>query len=131
MAYNVLGDLQELEFNSSVTCKNKCAILTKDNFVCLMDNLTLNNYVNNTALTTLPETMRPTNIMVKPCYLLLNGIKELTPVTINSNGDILLDIDVSSGTLYFNGFNFCVDDTYYNNEIGNNFPSWTSNLEGE
>nr|DAL84349.1 MAG TPA: hypothetical protein [Caudoviricetes sp.] len=124
MPYNKLGDLQTLTLSDNVQCDNPCCILTLDCIVQLMDNMQLNGYEANTALATLPTSMRPIDEICVPVYL-DTAIKQLI---ITPEGEIKLRENVVTGMLYTNGVSFNVCDRYYNADIGNNFPQGTSPL---
>ena len=124
MPYNKLGDLQSLTLSDDVQCDNPCCILTLDCAVQLMGNMHLNGYRANTAIATLPTSMRPLDEICLPVYL-DTAIKQLT---ITPEGEIKLGEDAVAGMLYTNGLSFNVCDRYYNAVIGNNFPQGTSPL---
>lgn len=124
MPYNKLGDLQTLTLSNDVQCDNPCCILTLDCTVQLMGNMHLNGYEANTAIATLPTSMRPLDEICLPAYL-DTAIKQLI---ITPEGEIRLGEDVVAGLLYTNGVSFNVCDRYYNSDIGNNFPQGTSPL---
>ena len=118
MPYNKLGNLQTLTLSNDVQCDNPCCILTLDCIVQLMGNMHLNGYEANTAIATLPTSMRPLDEICIPVYL-DTTLKQLI---------VTVDGDVTAGLLYTNGVSFNVCDRYYNSEIGNNFPQGTSPL---
>lgn len=122
MPYNKLGDLQTLTLSDDVQCDNPCCILTLDCTVQLMGNMHLNGYGANTAIATLPTSMRPLDEICLPVYL------DTSPkqLIITPNGEIKLSEDVLAGLLYTNGVSFNICDRYYNADIGNNFPQGTS-----
>lgn len=124
MPYNRLGDLQTLTLSNGVQCDNPCCILTLDCTVQLMGNMHLNGYGANTAIATLPTSMRPIDEICLPVYLDAS-IKQLI---VTPEGEIKLNEDVVAGLLYTNGASFNVCDRYYNSDIGNNFPQGTSPL---
>lgn len=124
MPYNKLGDLQTLTLSDDVQCDNPCCILTLDCTVQLMGNMHLNGYEANTAIATLPTSMRPLDEICLPIYL-DTSLKQLI---IGPEGEIKLNEDVVAGLLYTNGASFNVCDRYYNSDIGNNFPQGTSPL---
>ena len=124
MPYNKLGDLQTLTLANDVQCDNPCCILTLDCTVHLMGNMHLNGYMANTAIATLPTSMRPLDKICLPVYL-NTAIRKLI---ITQEGEIKLEKDVVAGMLYTNGLSFNVCDRYYNAAIGNNFPQGTSPL---
>lgn len=124
MPYNKLGDLQTLTLSDDVQCDNPCCILTLDCTVQLMGNMHLNGYGADTAIATLPASMRPLDEICLPAYL-DTAIKRLI---ITPEGEIRLGEDVVAGLLYTNGVSFNVCDRYYNADIGNNFPQGTSPL---
>lgn len=147
MPYAILGDLQTLTLESTATMPNACVILTLDNDVILMDNVTLATYTADSTFATLPESMRPQNDIVIPVYLdskidatipvlLYNTLGldaepaslNLMPLKINPNGELSIPVSVDNGTLYLNGVTFNVCGTYYNSTIGNNFSQGTSPL---
>lgn len=122
MPYNRLGDLNTLTLSDKVKCDNPCCILTMDNIVTLMDNFTIENTEANELLATLPSSMRPTYDIILPAYLDDNLVK----LTISSMGKISISIEVVTGTLHLNGISFNVCDTYYNNDLGNNYNQGTT-----
>lgn len=124
MPYNKLGDLQTLTLSGDVQCDNPCCILTLDCTVQLMGNMHLNGYEADTAIATLPTSMRPLDEICLPVYL----DTVLKRLIIGPEGEIRLDGDVVAGLLYTNGVSFNVCDRYYNSHIGNNFPQGTSPL---
>ena len=124
MPYNKLGDLQTLTLSNDVQCDNPCCILTLDCTVQLMGNMHLNGYEANTAIATLPTSMRPLDEICLPAYL-DTAIKQLI---VTPEGEIKLGEDVVTGMLYTNGVSFNVCGRYYNADIGNNFPQGTSPL---
>ena len=124
MPYNKLGDLQTLTLSNDVQCDNPCCSLTLDCIVQLMGNMHLNGYEANTALATLPTSMRPIDEICIPVYL-NTAIKQLI---ITPEGELKLSEDVVAGMLYPNGLMFNVCDRYYNTNIGNNFSQGTSPL---
>lgn len=124
MPYNKLGDLQTLTLSNDVQCDNPCCILTLDCTVQLMGNMHLNGYEANTAIATLPTSMRPLDEVRLPVYL-DTSIKQLT---VTPEGEIRLDEDVVAGLLHTNGVSFNICGRYYNSDIGNNFPQGTSPL---
>lgn len=124
MPYNKIGDLQTLTLSNDVQCDNPCCILTLDCTVHLMGNMHLNGYEANTAIATMPTSMRPLDEICVPAYL-DTAIKQLI---ISPEGEIKLGEDVVAGMLYTNGVSFNVCDRYYNADIGNNFPQGTSPL---
>lgn len=147
MPYSILGDVQTLTLSNDVECENPCCILTLNCEVLLMGNMTVTNYKANTALATLPESMRPNDIVIRPCAInyaydattkvILYSLYELTtdlqsiniiPLQINNSGEISLNMDIPSGIVYTNGLSFNVADKYYNSEIGNNFSQGTAPL---
>ncbi|WP_400250134.1 hypothetical protein [Methanomethylophilus alvi] len=124
MPYNILGDLQTLTLSPSAECDNPCCILTINNDVMLMGNISLTNYQAGTMFATLPESMRPTDNVMIPAFL---G-ETLVRVTLNPDGELSIARDVNGETLYMNGVSFNVCDRYYNSSIGNNFSQGTSPL---
>lgn len=124
MPYNKLGDLQTLTLSDDVQCDNPCCILTLGCTVHLMGNMHLNGYGANTAIATLPTSMRPLDEICLPVYL----DTEVKRLIVTTDGEIRLAEDVAVGLLYTNGLSFNVCDRYYNSEIGNNFPQGTSPL---
>ena len=147
MPYNILGDLQTLTLSPSATCDNPCCILTINNTVQLMGNVSLTNYDGGKMIATLPESMRPNDTIVVPVYLhsnidatdnvliymALNIVTEidpmnLVPLTVSTDGEISIPMNVTTGILYLNGLEFNVCDRYYNSSIGNNFSQGTSPL---
>ena len=124
MPYNKLGDLQTLTLSDNVQCDNRCCILTLDCTVQLMGNMHLNGYEANTAIATLPASMRPIDEICLPAYL-DTSLKQLI---VTPEGEIKLGEDVVAGLLYTDGMSFNVCGRYYNADIGNNFPQGTSPL---
>lgn len=124
MPYNILGDLQTLTLSPSAECDNPCCILTINNDVMLMGNISLTNYQAGTMFATLPESMRPTDNVMIPAFL----EETLVRVTLNPNGELSIAQDANGETLYMNGVSFNVCDRYYNSSIGNNFSQGTSPL---
>lgn len=124
MPYNILGDLQTLTLSPSAECDNPCCILTTNNDVMLMGNISLTNYQSETMFATLPESMHPTDNVMIPVFLNDNLVR----VTLNPDGELSISQDVDGGTLYMNGVSFNVCDRYYNSTIGNNFSQGTSPL---
>lgn len=124
MPYNKLGDLQTLTLPDNVRCDNPCCILTLDCTVQLMGNMHLNGYGADTAIATLPTSMRPLDEICLPVYL-DTSLKQLI---VTPEGEVKLGEDAVAGTLYTNGMSFNVCDRYYNADIGNNFPQGTSPL---
>lgn len=124
MPYSKLGDLQTLTLSNDVQCDNPCCILTLDCIVQLMGNMHLNRYEANTAIATLPTSMRPLDEICLPVYL----DTEVKQLIVTTDGEIKIAEDVVAGLLYTNGLSFNVCDRYYNSEIGNNFPQGTSPL---
>ncbi len=124
MPYNKLGDLQTLTLSNDVECDNPCCILTLDCIVQLIGNMHLNRYEANTAIATLPTSMRPLDEICLPVYL----DTEVKQLIVTTDGEIKIAEDVVAGLLYTNGLSFNVCDRYYNSEIGNNFPQGTSPL---
>lgn len=124
MPYNKLGDLQTLTLSGDVQCANPCCILTLDCIVQLMGNMRLNGYGANTAIATLPASMRPLDDIRVPVYL-DTSVRQLT---VTPEGELKLGEDVVAGTLYTNGLSFNVCGRYYNADIGNNFSQGTSPL---
>lgn len=122
MPYNKLGDLQTLTLSDDVQCDNPCCTLTLDCTVQLMGNMHLNGYEANTAIATLPTSMRPIDEICLPAYL-DTSLKQLI---VTPEGEIKLGEDVIAGLLYTNGMSFNVCDRYYNADIGNNFPQGSS-----
>lgn len=127
MAYTVLGDLQTLTLSNDVQCGNPCCILTLNDVVLLMGNMHLAGYEANTAIATLPTSMRPVDEIAVPVWL----DAELVQLIVTPEGELKLGHDVTAAMLYTNGVCFNVCDQYYNEEIGNNFPQGTSPLRGE
>ena len=109
MPYTKLGDLQLLTLSSTAETDNKCTVMSLNNSVSFMGNITLTGYAANTAFATLAESMRPTSEVVSP------------------SGEMALAID-ADGILYLNGIVFSANSRYYNAEIGNNFPQGSSPL---
>lgn len=124
MPYNILGDLQTLTLSPSAECDNPCCILTINNDVMLMGNISLTNYQSGAMFATLPESMRPADNVMIPAFL---G-ETLVRVTLNPDGELSIARDVNGETLYMNGVSFNVCDRYYNSSIGNNFSQGTSPL---
>lgn len=124
MPYNKLGDLQTLTLSNDVQCDNPCCILTLDCIVQLMGNMHMIGYEANTAIATLPASMRPLDEICLPVYL----DTEVKQLIVTPNGEIKIAEDVVAGLLYTNGLSFNVCDRYYNSEIGNNLPQGTSPL---
>lgn len=124
MPYNRLGDLQALTLSDGVRCDNPCCILTLDCTVQLMGNMHLSGYGADTAIATLPASMRPLGEIRLPAYL----DTSLKRLTVTPEGEIRLGEDVAAGTLYTDGMSFNVCGRYYNPDIGNNFPQGTSPL---
>ena len=124
MPYNILGDLQTLTLSSSAECDNPCCILTINNDVMLMGNISLTNYQAGAMFATLPESMRPTDNVMIPVFL----NDTLVRVTLNPDGELSIAQDANGETLYMNGVSFNVCDRYYNSSIGNNFSQGTSPL---
>lgn len=124
MPYNILGDLQTLTLSPSAECDNPCCILTINNDVMLMGNISLTNYQAGTMLATLPESMRPMDNVMIPAFL----NDTLVRVTLNPDGELSIAQDIDGETLYLNGVSFNVCDRYYNSSIGNNFSQGTSPL---
>lgn len=127
MPYNRLGDLQTLTLGTSATCDNPCCVLTLDDVVELMGNISLNGYSSGEALATLPSSMRPVHDIIVPVCL-DNSELALVPLRVAPNGEMSLDSSVDTGTLYLNGVTFNVCDQYYNSTIGNNFSQGTAPL---
>lgn len=123
MPYTKLGDLQLLTLSSTAETDNKCTVMSLNNSVSFMGNITLTGYAANTAFATLAESMRPTSDVVIPVYI----EDELTKMTISADGTMKLAID-ADGILYLNGIVFSANSRYYNAEIGNNFPQGSSPL---
>lgn len=124
MPYNILGDLQTLTLSPSAECDNPCCILTINNDVMLMGNISLTNYQSGAMFATLPESMRPTDNVMIPAFL---G-ETMVRVSLNPDGELSIARDVDWETLYMNGVSFNVCDRYYNSSIGNNFSQGTSPL---
>ena len=124
MPYNILGDLQTLTLSPSAECDNPCCILTINNDVMLMGNISLTNYQSGTMFATLPESMRPMSNVMIPAFL----NDALVRVMLNPDGELSIAQDVNGETLYMNGVSFNVCDRYYNSSIGNNFSQGTSPL---
>lgn len=124
MPYNILGDLQTLTLSPSAECDNPCCILTINNDVMLMGNISLTNYQAGTMFATLPESMRPMDNVMIPAFL----NDTLVRVTLNQDGELSIAKDANGKTLYLNGVSFNVCDRYYNASIGNNFSQGTSPL---
>lgn len=124
MPYNILGDLQTLTLSPSAECDNPCCILTINNDVMLMGNISLTNYQSGTMFATLPESMRPMDNVMIPAFL----NDALVRVTLNPDGELSIAQDANGETLYLNGVSFNVCDRYYNSSIGNNFSQGTSPL---
>ena len=124
MPYNILGDLQTLTLSPSAECDNPCCILTINNDVMLMGNISLTNYQSGAMFATLPESMRPADNVMIPAFL---G-EALVRVTLNPDGELSIAQDANGETLYMNGVSFNVCDRYYNSSIGNNFSQGTSPL---
>ena len=127
MPYNNLGDLQSLTLADGVECDNPCCILTLDCIVELMGNMTIQGYTANTAIATLPESMCPVEDTSIPVYL----DSSLVRLNINNNGELKVNANIDSGTLFTNGLSFNVCGRYYNSTIGNNFSQGTSPLRYE
>ena len=124
MPYNRLGDLQTLTLNNEAKCDNACCILTLDNLVTLMGNVTITNYVANSEFALLPSPMRSIEETRIPVCL----DNEVVVMTISTSGSMSLSQDVVSGTLYLNGVTFNCCGQYYNSTIGNNFYQGTAPL---
>lgn len=124
MPYNILGDLQTLTLSPSAECDNPCCILTINNDVMLMGNISLTNYQAGTMFATLPTSMRPMDNVMIPVFL----NDTLVRVMLNQDGELSIAQDVNGETLYMNGVSFNVCDRYYNSSIGNNFSQGTSPL---
>ena len=124
MPYNILGDLQTLTLSPSAECDNPCCILTINNDVMLMGNISLTNYQSGAMFATLPESMRPADNVMIPAFLGENLVR----VTLNPDGELSIAQDADGETLYMNGVSFNVCDRYYNSSIGNNFSQGTSPL---
>lgn len=123
MPYAILGDLQTLALESTATMPNACVILTLNNDVILMDNVTLYGYTSGSTFATLPESMRPMSEVRIPIYL----DDTVTTLMVKTDGTMSVPTD-ATGTLYLNGVTFNVCGTYYNATIGNNFSQGTSPL---
>lgn len=123
MPYAILGDLQTLTLEATATMQNACVILTLNNDVILMDNVTLDGYVSGSTFATLPESMRPMSEVRVPVFL----DDAPTALTVKTDGTMSIPTD-ATGTLYLNGVTFNVCGTYYNSAIGNNFSQGTSPL---
>lgn len=147
MPYNILGDLQTLTLSPSAQCDNPCCILTLDNSVQLMGNILLTDYESGTGFATLPESMRPMDTIFVPVYLdaaidattlvllyVTLGLEtqlpalNLVPMEVTPDGEMCLNMDIPSGTLYLNGVEFGAYDRYYNDTIGNNYSQGTAPL---
>lgn len=123
MPYAILGDLQTLTLETTATMQNACVILTLNNDVILMDNVTLDAYTSGSTFATLPESMRPMSEVRVP--VILND--SATTLIVKPDGTMSIPTD-ATGTLYLNGVTFNVCGTYYNSTIGNNFSQGTSPL---
>ena len=123
MPYAILGDLQTLTLGASATMPNACIILTVNNDVILMDNVSLDGYVSDSTFATLPESMRPMSEVRVP--VLLNDSQ--TALMVKTDGTMSIPTD-ATGILYLNGVTFNVCGAYYNETIGNNFSQGTSPL---
>ena len=124
MPYNILGNMGTLELSSSATTTNACCILTLDNIVTLMGNITLENYTAGETFATLADQMFPSDIVKK--LICVND--DVVSLTIDTDGNMSISNSYASATAYLNGVCFNVCDTYYNAEIGNNFLQGTSPL---
>lgn len=147
MPYNILGDLQTIELSASAVMDNDCCILTINDTVQIMDNVTLTDYTGGEPFATLPESMRPMATVMMPVvvYASLYASDKvfaistmaleldvpqynIMPLTVNESGELSLSEDIKSGTVYLNGLEFNVCNRYYNAVIGNNFSQGTSPL---
>lgn len=122
MPYNILGNIGTLELTSNATTDNACCILTLDNIVTLMGNITLTNYTANTTIATLADQMLPSDTV----KTLVCANDDVVTLTVDTEGNMSINQSYTSATLYLNGVCFNVCDTYYNSAIGNNFLQGTS-----
>lgn len=124
MPYQILGNIGTLDMANNASTNNACCILTLDNVVMLMGNVELSDYTAGEVICTLADQMMPTyEVRTVVCL-----DDDLVALTVNAYGELSLNVDCASGTLYLNGVLFNVCDTYYNDEIGNNFLQGTSPL---
>lgn len=129
MPYAVIGDMGSLVLADNATCENNCVILTMDDMVLLMGNITLENYLPSEPFAQLPEKMRPTQEVRIPCAVL----NDIGYITVDDAGMMFFhtnhlaeDDEVLSTVLYTNGICFNVCDTYYNETLENNFAQGTT-----
>lgn len=124
MPYNKLGGMTNIHTADNVTSDNTCIILTMDNIVEIMGSLHLYNYEANTTLFTVPTTYAPMNDIHIP---VISSIPNVHTLTIASTGEISVNESFVNNILYTNGLCYNICDKYYNEQIGNNQPQYTSN----
>lgn len=124
MPYNILGNIGTLVLGSNANTSNACCILTLDNIVTLMGNISLTDYTAGETIATLADQMLPSSEIRTPVCV----DDDVVILTIDTDGNLSLGYSYSGATLYLNGVCFNVCDTYYNDTIGNNFLQGTSPL---
>lgn len=124
MAYNILGAMGTLEMGEAAITDNACCIATLDNIVMLMGSVYLIGYTAGNTICTLPEEMRPRFGTRVPVCLNM----DIVPLVVTASGELFIESDSEMGVLFLNGVVFNVCDSFYNDEIGNNFPQGTSPL---
>lgn len=129
MPYANIGDMGSLVLADNASCENNCVILTLDDIVELMGNITVEDYSPTEAFAQLPEKMRPMQEVFVACCI----PNDIGRIKVDTEGKMYFstnhleeDSSLVSTVLYTNGMVFNVCDTYYNEEIGNNYAQGTT-----
>lgn len=113
----------------NVTIDNECVILTLDNIVVLMGSAVVSGELVNNVFAVMPERIRPTHEIFLPICVNSDNMNSIRIMKIDADGNMSVDGEsLASGSIYLNGLTFNVNDTWYNAEIGNNWPQGTSPL---
>ena len=134
MAYTKIAAIGE--YTTTNTVGNPCNVQTLDNIVMLCDDMDVVNYTSGDVLLTLSDSsMFPTSELTIPVFITdLSQTPNyffITPLRVNSSGELYLNVNLSNATIHLNGICFHVNSTYYNQTIGNTDPSlFTSPLNG-
>lgn len=126
MAYNVIAAIANVSVTSThAHMDNNTVIMTMDNVVHLTGDIQIDNgYALGEDIFTLPETMRPRNMVYLPVTYTTSTSAGASAtnhtIRIRPDGRVFVPQAVTSTRYYHtNGLMFNVNDAYYSQSIGN------------
>ena len=118
MPYTSLADIHKIEFVATAECDNPYCIFDLHNNITILDNIKLTDYKAGDVLFSLPEQMWPSKDIVHP-IVCTTGTAFSSWIEFNTEGEVALNADIASGTVFTNGLVFNISGKYYNETIGN------------